>query len=454
MTVRRTLARSRRGPERPDATIEAVPRSLHDALRSSADPLLTILRVVDAARSMIAAAQGVSIDLVDGAGRLCTAHSQGAIERIDDCGPDHRTLALAALTLGRTQRCDDLGRAAGPGASTRSLLCVPLFQAGTALGVLRVAAPSRSAFDDRDVALLDALAEFVASVVASAAAVSGATGRVIERSVDARSTGAASEFVANVLQPGMVATRANRDRIERIISDSSFDMLVQPIVKLGTHKPIGFEALTLFHGSTLSPDKWFASAYAAGLGVELERAVVHSALQLRRSLPQHTYLAINVGSGFFADPAFLTVLDDQLSDVVFEITEQAPIVDYPTTLATIDHLRRRGARIAVDDTGAGFANLAHLLHLRPDIVKLDRDLIIGIEADAARQALVSALVDFCATTGASIVAEGIEHNQQISALQRLGVGYGQGFHIARPAPTAIYFDRPGLWSPPPSTIPD
>jgi EAL domain-containing protein (putative c-di-GMP-specific phosphodiesterase class I) len=122
---------------------------------------------------------------------------------------------------------------------------------------------------------------------------------------------------------------------------------------------------------------------------------------------------------------------------VIEVTEHAPIGDYKRLNAAVNRLRALGVRFAVDDAGAGFASLRHILRLAPDFIKLDRTLIEGIESDRSRQALAAGLISFADKIDATIIAEGIERSAQVEALEELGVGYGQGFFIARPGPLPL-----------------
>ena len=123
--------------------------------------------------------------------------------------------------------------------------------------------------------------------------------------------------------------------------------------------------------------------------------------------------------------------------IVIEITEHAPVADYDELNAALGRLRRIGARLAIDDAGAGFASLRHILSLDPDIIKLDRSLIEGIATDRAQEALAAGLISFAEKSGATIVAEGIEIGEELDALRGLGVAYGQGFLLARPGPLPL-----------------
>jgi EAL domain-containing protein (putative c-di-GMP-specific phosphodiesterase class I) len=125
------------------------------------------------------------------------------------------------------------------------------------------------------------------------------------------------------------------------------------------------------------------------------------------------------------------------SYVVLELTEHDKVHEYAKLWRAFDELRGQGVRIAVDDAGAGFAGLQHILRLRPDIVKLDKDLTHDIDGDPARRALVTALVGFTSEIGAALVAEGIEDRSALEVLRDAGVEWGQGFYFARPGPLPL-----------------
>jgi EAL domain-containing protein (putative c-di-GMP-specific phosphodiesterase class I) len=123
--------------------------------------------------------------------------------------------------------------------------------------------------------------------------------------------------------------------------------------------------------------------------------------------------------------------------IVVEVTEHTPVENYDVLNDALDRLRGLGVRLAIDDAGAGFASLRHILRLAPEFVKLDRTLIDGIEHDRSHQALAAGLITFANKIDATIVAEGIERAEQLHALRELGVTWGQGFLLARPAPLPL-----------------
>jgi hypothetical protein len=133
-------------------------------------------------------------------------------------------------------------------------------------------------------------------------------------------------------------------------------------------------------------------------------------------------------------PVVQAELPESLNRIVIEVTEQEAIVDLPGVERALEGFRRRGARIALDDAGIGYAGLQELMRLRPDIIKLDRSLICDLPDDPAKVALAESLVRFAERTGASVCGEGIEELDELVVLADLDMTYGQGYALARPGP--------------------
>lgn len=119
--------------------------------------------------------------------------------------------------------------------------------------------------------------------------------------------------------------------------------------------------------------------------------------------------------------------------MVVEITEHERIVDDGIVNRALDPLRARGMRLAVDDAGAGYASMTHILRLRPDIIKLDRSLVTDLPTDRAQRSLVTALVLMAFDIGASVTGEGIETPEQLETLGLLAVDAAQGYRLGRPS---------------------
>ncbi len=217
----------------------------------------------------------------------------------------------------------------------------------------------------------------------------------------------------------------------------SVRMNFQPIVDTARGTVVGYESLARFSGPPhATPDRWFAVARAAGVGAELEARALGVALEARSALPPNCFLSVNVGpEALLAAPvAAVFAGAGDLRGVVVEITEQTAVTNYDALITAIAPLRAAGAMLAVDDAGSGFASLKHVMLLRPDFVKVDRELIAGIDRDETKAALVEALGTFTSRLDAWLVAEGIETTAELDRLLSLRVPLAQGYGIGPPGP--------------------
>ena len=229
-------------------------------------------------------------------------------------------------------------------------------------------------------------------------------------------------------------------RIRRALENSAaFAMVFQPIVGLRDGETVGAEALARFTGPPQrAPSLWFAEAAVVGLGGELELLAVHKAIDALPRLPRRAYLTLNVSPTTLTTTGFLELVSSaDGSRLVAEITEHAPIQDYARLGEALTALRRLGMRLAIDDAGAGYSSLRHILELSPDLIKLDVTLIRDIDHDRSKQALAAGLISFADKMGSSIVAEGIERGAEAKTLVELGVSHGKGYFLGRPGPLAL-----------------
>ena len=232
-----------------------------------------------------------------------------------------------------------------------------------------------------------------------------------------------------------------RARILSVIDSGGPDMVFQPVFDLGTRSIVGFEALSRFPArSTRTPSVWFSDAEEVGLTVRLEVAAISAALDVSHRLPHGAWLALNLSPETLSSAELaeaMTLAGDRR--IVLEMTEHKPVADYDYLVLALAELRRRhGVRIAVDDAGAGFASLRHILMLDPEFIKLDISLTRGVAQDARRRALAGALAAFGRDIGATVIAEGVETQVDLDALAALEVPCGQGFHLGRPGrPDAV-----------------
>ncbi|MFP5298240.1 MAG: EAL domain-containing protein [Actinomycetota bacterium] len=234
--------------------------------------------------------------------------------------------------------------------------------------------------------------------------------------------------------------RRQEKRIRNAISGGILRSVYQPIVHLASREISGFEALTRFDGYLDRPVYvWFTEAKTLGLGVDLDMAAALTAVEARPRMPASMALTINLAPDTMLSPRFLEDIGTDLRGVVFEVTEHAPVEDYIALEAVLQTLRERGGALAVDDAGAGFASLRHILRLAPEIVKLDIGITQGVHTDPKKKALASALISFASEIGAEIVAEGLEDNADVDTLIGLGASFGQGFLFGHPGPLPTAF---------------
>jgi len=231
-----------------------------------------------------------------------------------------------------------------------------------------------------------------------------------------------------------LSTNEQRAEVSALLeSPSSIVPVFQPIVTLADGAVAGYEALARFPTPPRrAPDSWFAQARRVGLGPALEAKAIRAALSTRP--PAQAFLCVNVSPYAIAEPAVQEALPADLAGLVLELTEHELAVAEDNLDAILLFLRGRGAAIAVDDAGAGYSGLQQVMRVRPQLIKLDLRLTQGVHADSTKAALIESLGYFAGKTGASLCAEGIEHLNDLRTLAALGVTYGQGYAIARPAP--------------------
>ncbi|MDI1289502.1 MAG: EAL domain-containing protein [bacterium] len=248
-----------------------------------------------------------------------------------------------------------------------------------------------------------------------------------------------AKAAALIVEPGVLEAERRLEIEERVlplIETGGPEIHLQPIVDLSTGERVGFEALSRFPREwDLPPDVVFAQAHSVGVGATLELLAITRAAEALDSLSG--YVAMNLSPAVLLAPASMAFLQQlPLDRVVLELSEHDPVDDYAVLAEAIAPLRRAGMRLAIDDVGAGFSSLRHIVQTSPDVIKLDRSIVSGVAGDRILMTLVRSLVQLGADCGSVSVAEGIEDEADAITLRELGVNYGQGWHFGRPAPIA------------------
>jgi len=267
----------------------------------------------------------------------------------------------------------------------------------------------------------------------------------VESSIELREpdNGGEDEFICRtrpIAEPGAIADlhKAHRERlaqVERVLLGEELEIAFQPIVELDSGRVIAYEALSRFPGDPArTPDIWFADAWALGLGIPLELLAIRRAVEAISEVPADLEINLNASPPTLAARGFMRALGPNPERVTVELTEHVKIGDYEEFRSAAAPLRRAGGRLAIDDFGAGFASLKHILQVEPERIKLDISLTEQIPESSVAHALAAALVSFAGEIGIEVVAEGIETEEELDALTEIGVRVGQGFHFGLPAP--------------------
>ncbi|GIF04766.1 sensor domain-containing phosphodiesterase [Actinoplanes siamensis] len=239
---------------------------------------------------------------------------------------------------------------------------------------------------------------------------------------------------AVIIEPDVRKRRRNAEiesRLRPVLNRGGPVVLLQPIVDLATGRRAGAEALSRFPQEWLQPpDEVFADAGLVGERENLELAALRQAAEHLPDVPGYIAMNISPATLFTAGGVeFLSGLP--LDRVVLELSEHDPIDDYDHLRAVLAPLRRRGMRLAIDDVGAGFSSLRHIVATGPDVIKLDRSMVGGVAGDNVLSVVAKALVELAGAVKATVVAEGVETAADAAALAGLGVGLGQGWLFDR-----------------------
>jgi len=253
-----------------------------------------------------------------------------------------------------------------------------------------------------------------------------------------------ADVAATTLGPaiGVLEERSSATHvIDQILVERRFWPVFQPIRDLDSNRIVGFEALTRFDAPQ-TPERLFAHAGLVGRGKDLEVATMQAAVKAAAELPANTWLSVNASAAMLSQTGTIGAILEPLDrPAVIELSEREMITDYEPIASAMKRLGS-GRTLAVDDAGSGFASLRHILEVRPAYVKMDIGLVQGTAGDLTRRALVAGFVHFARDADFTLVAEGIQDEDDLETLKRLGVALGQGYLLGRPERAAFLEDHP------------
>lgn len=248
-----------------------------------------------------------------------------------------------------------------------------------------------------------------------------------------------------------VLLRARTAWLPELLNRRALFPHLQPIVALDDGRTYGFESLLRgrLGDRELNGGEIVQAARAHGALFTLD--LIGRTVALEQGMPRLSgdqVLFVNFTPTAIYDPAVCLQttwaiarrLGLPMERICFEVIESERFPDLEFLRRILDEYRRRGAMVALDDLGAGHSSLSYLEQLRPNIVKLDRELVSGIDADGARQRLVGALIDYAHELDIRVVAEGIETAAELATVRDLGGDLGQGWYLGRPAAAPVTVD--------------
>ena len=263
-----------------------------------------------------------------------------------------------------------------------------------------------------------------------------------------------AEAAAMVIEPDVRLAEKHariRDRLAPVLAGGGPVVVLQPIVSLCSGARVGAEALSRFPAEwERTPDVVFDEAHSIGEGDRLELLALARAAALLDQVSG--YVSLNISPQTLMTPACGELLASlPLDRVLLELSEHAPVQDYAALSRALAPLRARGMRLAIDDVGAGFSSLRHIVMAAPDVIKLDRSIVTGVDRDPVLAKLAQSLVEFAHSFGAIVIAEGVETAGEHALLRALGVDGGQGWLFGGPAPAEALADLGTVLSAPPAS---
>ena len=233
-----------------------------------------------------------------------------------------------------------------------------------------------------------------------------------------------------------------------IIENHSLTAYFQPIIDMQTNKIFAYETLTrgvLPNGDLMYPDVLFAKSERNDMNFTLDRMCRETALKTTAVKKIDAKVFINFIPTSIYDPEFCLAstvkwakqLEFDPKNIVFEVVETQDVKDKEHLKSILNYYRKEGFLIALDDVGEGYSSLNMIIDIKPDIIKVDRNIIDNIDQSPMKQSIYKALRGICVDNGIKILAEGVETPYELEKVKEIGVDYAQGYYFAKPSAEII-----------------
>lgn len=240
----------------------------------------------------------------------------------------------------------------------------------------------------------------------------------------------------------MVSPKNKLDEFYSVLKNEMLKPVYQPIVSLENGSIYGYEALSriTMEGCSFTIEEMFHIAEREKVVWELEEICRVKSLGAAKEKPNGIKLFINVDPNVIYDKKFEKGLTNKCvyeygldpEDIIFEVTERSAIENVYTFNQAVEHYKGQGYKIAIDDVGSGHSGLNRICAITSDFIKIDMSIIRNISSNTKKRLLVESFTHFCKNIGIKLIAEGIETEEELETLIKLGVSYGQGFYLAIP----------------------
>jgi EAL domain-containing protein (putative c-di-GMP-specific phosphodiesterase class I) len=235
------------------------------------------------------------------------------------------------------------------------------------------------------------------------------------------------------------ARKGRVETLKGLLSKRALRVVWQPIVGLADRKVLGYEALIRGPaGSELEkPDALFSVAREGDMLLELENLCLETIFAGLPRAVRGGVLFVNASARLLTHPVFL---DDRNlveirrahRDTVIEVSEKEIVWNYAAFREVLERLRGAGFRFAIDDAGSGYSGLETILQLRPEFIKVADSIVRNVHEDAIKREVISSLLSLGRQIGSTVVAEGVESEEELRSLADLGLPFGQGYLLGRP----------------------
>ncbi len=244
------------------------------------------------------------------------------------------------------------------------------------------------------------------------------------------------------------------ERIRDALLEGGFELVAQPIIRIGDQRVDHFEVLIRMRGedgALVPPGLFIPVAERSGQIIELDRWVLRECLGLLGSLDSNgrqIHLAANLSAQSLRDESLCQFLEDEFARtgadptrLILEVTETAAVTDFATARGVMQRIRELGCHFALDDFGVGFSSFHYLGQLPADYIKIDGSFIRNLASSTEDRLIVRAIADIAAGFGKQTVAEFVDNPSILPMLSEYGITFAQGYHLGMPGPVAETVER-------------